>query len=295
VISLDEFIIRVYCEVEAHMQTIGQLRSRGFAPGLTDGEVITMEIVGEFLGHDTDKGIWRYFRQHWQSWFPKLTTRETFVRRAANLCWVKQCLQQRFAQALDGFNDKIHMVDGFPIPLCVLTRAPRCRSFKGEANYGYCAAKKQHYYGFHGHILISSVGIITGFTLTPANGSERDCLWELTQDISGLLIGDKGYLSSTLQEELQEEGINLQTSVRKNMKETRTLEFVKKLISMRRLIETVNGQLTARFNIEKVWARDLWHLTNRLGRKILAHTLAVLLNCRCGAVNPLQLDGLLAV
>jgi len=295
VISLDEFIIRVYCEVETHLQTMEPLRSRGFAPGLTDGEVITLEIVGEFLGHDTDKGIWSYFRQHWHSWFPKLTTRETFVRQAANLCWVKQYLQQKFTQALQGFDDNIHIVDGLPIPVCVITRAPRCRSFEGEASYGYCAAKKQHYYGFHGHLLISSLGVITAFTLTPANGNERDCLWELTQNISGLVIGDKGYLSSALQEELQREGINLQTSLRKNMKETRTPDFVKNLMSTRRLIETVNGQLCARFNIEKVWARDLWHLTNRLGRKILAHTLAVLLNRRCGAVNPLQLDGLLSV
>jgi hypothetical protein len=60
VISLDEFIIQVYCEVETHLQTMEPLRSRGFAPGLTDGEVITLEIMGEFLGHDTDKGIWSY-------------------------------------------------------------------------------------------------------------------------------------------------------------------------------------------------------------------------------------------
>nr|WP_287128707.1 hypothetical protein [Candidatus Cyanaurora vandensis] len=78
------------------------------------------------------------------------------------------------------------------------------------------------------------------------------------------------------------------------MKETRTPEYVQKLMSTRRLVETVNGQLCARFNIEKVWARDLWHLTHRLERKILAHPLAVLLNCRCGAVQPLQLDALIA-
>lgn len=224
-----------------------------------------------------------------------MTTRETFVRRAANLCWIKQYLQQKFTQALQGFNDNIHIVDGFPIPVCVITRAPRCRSFAGEASYGYCAAKKQYYYGFHGPLLISSLGVITAFTSTPANSSERDCLWELAQNISGLVIGDKGYLSSALQEELQQEGINFQTPLRKNMKETWTLDFVKELMSTRRLIEMVNGQLCARFSIEKVWARDLWHLTNRLGRKILAHTLAVLLNSRCGAVNPLQLDGLLAI
>ena len=36
-------------------------------------------------------------------------------------------------------------MDGCPLPLCVLTRAPRCRVFAGEADYGYCAAKKPFY------------------------------------------------------------------------------------------------------------------------------------------------------
>jgi hypothetical protein len=46
----------------------------------------------------------------------------------------------------------------------------------------------------------------------------------------------------------------------------------------RRLIETVIGQLAERFHIETVRARDLWHLTNRFVRKILAHTMGVFLN-----------------
>jgi hypothetical protein len=33
-------------------------------PKLSDAEVITMEIVGEFMVKDQDKGIWRYFRNH---------------------------------------------------------------------------------------------------------------------------------------------------------------------------------------------------------------------------------------
>jgi len=38
---------------------------------------------------------------------------------------------------------------------------------------------------------------------------------------------------------------------------------------------SVLGQLTERFQIKKVWARDLYYLDNRLLHKILSHTLAV--------------------
>jgi hypothetical protein len=103
----------------------------------------------------------------------------------------------------------VHLIDGIPIPLCCFSRAPRCHSFRGEADYGYCAAKKQTYYGFHGHLLISTTGVITGFTLTPANGSEREALWDVVSNIHGLLIGDKGYISQFLHQQLQPAGIFL--------------------------------------------------------------------------------------
>jgi hypothetical protein len=41
-----------------------QLRQRGFDPTFTDIEVLTIEIVGEFLGIETDKHMWEYFKRH---------------------------------------------------------------------------------------------------------------------------------------------------------------------------------------------------------------------------------------
>ena len=69
--SVEDFIIYVYCCVDDACQKLvrSPLRSRGFMPKLSDAEVITMEIVGEFMGKDQDKSIWRYFRNHWQTAF----------------------------------------------------------------------------------------------------------------------------------------------------------------------------------------------------------------------------------
>ena len=69
------------------------------------------------------------------------------------------------------------------------------------------------------------------------------------------------------------------------MKETRSDAMIKWLISTCRLVETVIGQLTERFHIEKVRARKLWHLTNRIARKVLAHTIGMCVNQQMG--NPL--------
>ena len=77
----------------------------------------------------------------------------------------------------------------------------------------------------------------------------------MTDGIQGLLIGDKGFIKPFLKQELAEHEIDLQTPLRKNMTDTRRNSFVQQLLSARRLVETVIGQLTDRFNIEKVRAQ----------------------------------------
>jgi hypothetical protein len=59
--SLEEFIITVFCWVEDSVESITggvKLRAGGFAPRLSDSEAITLELVGELLGHDGDEAIW---------------------------------------------------------------------------------------------------------------------------------------------------------------------------------------------------------------------------------------------
>ena len=67
--------------------------------------------------------------------------------------------------------------------------------------------------------------------------------------------------------------MDLQTPLRSNMKDSRPKYFVKRLMTIRRNVETVIGQLSERFSIQSIRAKDLWHLTAKLARKILAHTL----------------------
>jgi hypothetical protein len=295
-LPLDEFIIFVFCCITDRFNALTEgnpLRKRGFQPALTDPEVITMEIVGEFLGIDTDKGIWEYFRRHWGHFFPALGCRTTFTRQAANLWYCKIMLREKIAEELGAVKNPVHIVDGFPVPVCNIKRAFSSKNFQGDAAYGFCASKGEKYYGFEGHLLIDSSGVITSCTLAAANIDEREALPELLPGIQGLLIGDKGYISSALHQNLLNEGVNLQTSLRKNMHDGRPQKYVSKLMSVRRLVETVIGQLTERFNIEKVRARDKWHLTSRTARKLLSHTVGILLN-RLSGRSSLEFDGLIA-
>lgn len=284
----EDFITTIFCLIDDELKKITEkkaLRRGGFSPLLSDSEVITMEVVAEFLGIDTDKGAWEYFQDHGKALFPRLGSRANFAKQASNLWHVKQEIQKHFAQSMGAFNDSLHQVDGFPMPVCKFARAYFSRIFRGEAAYGYCASKKETYYGFKGNVMISSEGIVTGITVTAANIDEREALWETVIGIKGLLIADKGLIGADFQKNIrQETGINLQTAVRSNMQETRSNDSLKWLVSTRRLVETVIGQLTERFQIEKVRARKLLSLTNRIARKILSHTVCVLINKQIG--NP---------
>jgi hypothetical protein len=289
--SIDELIIAVFCCVDDLLKEVlqgGKVRAHGFAPKLSDSEVLTMEIVGEYLKIDTDEQIWQYFRRHWHSWFPTLATRSTFVRQAAGLWQYKERMQQRLAEVLGAFDERVHLIDGLPMPVCRFGRACCCCSFQGEADYGYCASKQETYYGFRGHLCVSARGIITGFTLTAANVDERDAAPDILQQIQGMLIGDKGYIRPELKAQLQGVSIELQTALRKNMQDTRPRAWVKLLMRVRRLIETVIGQLAGRFHLERIHARDMWHLTSRINRKLLAHTVCFWLRRDC--LNPLAFD-----
>ena len=292
--SEEYFIITVFCLIDDILKKLplSPLRKRGFAPAISDSEIITMEIVGEFLGRHEDKSIWSYFFTHWRHLFPALRERTTFLRQAANLWYVKQSIQSVLAKNLGAYDDNIHIADGFPLPVCGFRRAHGSKLFKEHAAYGYCASKDMKYYGFQSVISINFDGVISGMTLTAANIDERDALWEVVDKIEGLLIGDKGFIRPILKEDLAEINIDLQYLYRKNMKDERPESFVGLLKSKRRLVETVIGQLTERFEIEKTKARNLWHLTNRLTRKVLSHTVCVFINKIIGN-PPLQLALLL--
>jgi hypothetical protein len=290
-VDLSTFIVAVFCLIDDRIKD-RSLRARGPLPKLSDAEVLTIEVVGEFLGMDTDEAIFRYFRRHYAQWFPALgkVHRTTFVRQAANLWKAKEALWQELL-LLTPHDPTFAICDSMPLPACLFARAYRCRRFRGEATFGKDILLKQTFYGFRVHVRISWPGVITRFSVAPANAHELSVVPELAEGTSGLLVGDRNYHSPKTGEELRRMGVELlapYSSKKRDPAPTRSA-FLSRL---RYRIDTVFSQLTGRYSIKRVWARDLWHLTGRLLRKVLSHTVAFLLNHRMGN-PPLRLSKLL--
>jgi Transposase DDE domain len=291
-VDISTFIVSVFCLIDDRLKE-RCIRSRGPAPKLSDAEVITIEIVGEFLGLDTDKAIHLFFRRHYGEWFPTLSEvhRTTFARQAANLWKIKEELWQELL-LLAPHDPTFALVDSMPLPACLFARAYRCERFRGEAAFGKDTLLKQTFYGFRVHMRVCWPGLITRISVAPANAHELGVLPELLERSRGVAVGDRNYWSPERREELARSmGVTLLAPYR-NKKRDPNPQRSAYLSRLRYRIDTIFSQLTERYRIKRVWAKDLWHLAGRLLRKVLSHTIAFLLNHRIGN-QPLQLSRLL--
>jgi hypothetical protein len=270
-----------------------RLRQRVPQPVWADSEVVTMEVVGEYLGLEQDSALFSYFRRHYAHFFPALRTlhRTTFVRQAANLWWLKDQLWQ---QVLDQVphDPACAIRDSLPVPACQFARAYRCRRFRGEAAFGKDTLVRQTFYGLRVHVRLEWPGGIVRFCLAPANVLELAVIPALAEQMLGIVVGDRHYWSPTTAAEWQRHGVALLAPYRSAKRDPHP-RWSTLLSRVRYRIDTVFGQLVDRCDVKRVWARDRWHLSNRWLRKVLMHTLAVLLNVDLGN-PPLHLAQLVA-
>jgi hypothetical protein len=290
--NLNDFIVNIFCETDDFMKKFfpeRSLRTRGPLPQMADSEVLTIEIVGEILGFDTDKDIFGFFKSFYSHYFPNLTSRVSFVRQAANLWIVKRSLFEHIAAR---FKDVVAVIDSFPIPVCRFARARFSKLFKGIAAYGK-ELGNQTFYGFRLHLKINSLGMIQTFDLAPANVHDIRMLPELTEGDSGMLLADRAYLSEPLRQQLfAKQGLELSIPTKYGQPSPLSSQQLGKRKRLRRSIETVGSQLAHDLHIKKIWARDLWHLANRICRKILGHTFSVMF-CLRENLSPLSLKKLI--
>jgi hypothetical protein len=297
-VDLETFMITVYCVIDELLLASQadpawrRIRQRGPAPTLADGEVLTMEVVGEFLGFDQDTAIYDYFRRHHAALFPTLSQvhRTTFTRQAANLWALKERLWSLLLTRLP-HDPTLAMVDSVPMAVCRFGRAYGCVRFRGQAAFGRDTGSKATIYGLRGHLRANWPGAITALSAAAANVHDRDLVPELVEGAAGEVLGDRNYWDPKLTAELVPAGIALRAPFKKRASDPDPAGS-RVLTRVRWRIETVASQLVARYQLKQVWARDAWHLTSRLLRKVLSHTIAVFL-CLERGYPPLQFARLL--
>jgi hypothetical protein len=142
----------------------------------------------------------------------------------------------------------VSFIDSTGIKVCHNNRARSHKVFAELAEWG--KNSMGFYFGFKLHLVINDFGEILNFQVTPANVDDRRVVPELTQEISGKIFGDKGYISSRLFKELHERGLQLISRLKKNMKNKLMLLSDKMRLNQRGIIESVNDPLKNMCQIE---------------------------------------------
>lgn len=295
--DLNTFIIGVFDVTEDWFNEQGPIRERGPAPTLSDSEVITMEIVAEFLGIDKEKDIHLYFRRHYPHYFPKIREvhRTTFARQAANLWVMKERLWQHLLESellLGGDEEEsLLVIDSFPIPVCKKSRSYGCKVMRELSDRGR-DTNLGKFLGMRAHVVIVWPGIIVRANVCGANVHDLHLAERLLEGIGrGWVLADRNYWSPTVSEQLHdhEGGPTLVARFKQQNKteKERGLVWPRWLCAKRQKIETIFSQLVERYKMKVVWARDTWHFSSRFIRKILSHTMAVLF-CQREGRSPLS-------
>ena len=210
------------------------------APRLSDSEVITIMILFHFSGYRCLKHFYvGHVCPHMLHLFPRPVSYNRFTE-----------LEKKVAVPLILFLKKCRFVDSTALRVCRNQRIHLHRVFRGLAQRGQCSMG--WFYGFKLHLVCNEKGELLSFMLTPGNIDDRDPLKNsaFLENISGKLVGDKGYISKGLFEKLFVDGIQLLTKVRSNMKGALMTVADKILLRKRAIIECVNDELKNMAQIE---------------------------------------------
>lgn len=112
----------------------------------------------------------------------------------------------------------------------------------------------------------------------------------LATEGAGTYLGDKGFIfKPEVREKLESHGVHLITPKRSNMQQTNTKQETKLLKRYRRIVETVNGQLTEHFSFDHPGGKRERGILSRLRYKLTAHTFGLAILRRYGLPS-MQLD-----
>lgn len=290
---MDAFLTALYVMVDDWYQVRGPgllAGKAGAKPTFSDSEVITLSLARHWCGFATEREWLRFINANYRDLFPRLVSQSEFNSRARNLCWVMQQLHFDVLEQMQVRGAQWRLIDSTPVMVRHWRRHSQRSLSPPGATLGFCAAKKECFYGYRLLVLTTLEGIITDWTLIPANADEREGAGDLLDAYNNLwVLGDKGFLDQFRQACLLEErGIHLLTPKRKNQKQQNPKEWDALYTKVRQRIETTYSQAKAFLGLEKPGAKTLWGLISRLIAKLTVMALVAQENLRQG-YSPLRL------
>jgi hypothetical protein len=263
--DIDDFC-RVFEPVwQAKLLALARRRRR--ASGLCLSEVMTIIVGFHLSGYRTFKDYYRgEVLRHRRGEFPGLVSYNRFVEL---MPWalVPLCcyLPTRYGQC-----SGVSFIDSTKLSVCHNRRIWSHRVMAGLAARGKTSV--DWFYGFKVHLVLNDRGELLAVKITAGNVDDRQPVPELIQGLFGKLFGDKGYISHDLFAQLYEEGVQLITKLKKNMKNRLLPLFDRLLLRKRALCESVIDQLKNISQIEHSRHRSVFNFFVNLIAGLIAYS-----------------------
>jgi hypothetical protein len=247
----------------------------GRPPSTTDAELVALAVAQAAIGISSDRQFLGLIGRVLPGWFPHLPEQSQYNRRLRGLVELISIVQQRLARLIDAGG--VRLADGSQLAVANYAGCQQRSGFAGFARYGYARSQHRFIWGVRLVLLTDELGLPLGYTIVPANEKEYEPLADLlTGTPAEVVIADKGFWGRGYRERLAADGITLLTPDK-----TRTaanLGRERALASTRLIIESVFANLKGQMRLEQHLAKTPAGLAVRIGQRILALTLGMLLN-----------------
>ncbi len=236
-------------------------------PRLSLSEILTIIIHFHQSNYRTFKHYYlEYVCQHLQDEFPKLVSYNRFVELMPRALIPLCC----YLDYRKGECTGIAFVDATRIVVCGNKRITRNKVFNDVAKLGKSSIV--WFFEFKLHLVVNDKGELLAFSITPGNTDDRKPVPEMVEGLFGKLFGDKGYISQALFKQLLQDGLQLVTSIRKNMKVKLMPVIDKILLRKRSIIETINDELKNISQIEHTRHRSVTNCMVNILAGLAAYT-----------------------
>ena len=266
-------------EVISSLNCVSELKKgAGRKSKMSDLEVVALSLTAEFMSIDSENSL---FKQISQLEIPNLIERSQFNKRRRMLFLFSERVRTKLASYFLEF-ENYFIVDSMPLEICKFSRHNRIKICKEEfetaPSKGFCASQNNWFYGYKLHGVCSVTGVFHSLDITKAEVHDVHFLKNIKHQMSDcVLLGDKGYLSESVQLDLfQTVNIKLETPKRTNQKNYKPQAYIFR--KSRKRIETLFSQLCDQFRIRNNYAKSFQGFKTRILAKIKALTLVQYIN-----------------
>jgi hypothetical protein len=311
-LDLETFLTALYVIVDDLYQSCVRPQlpaSGGPAPKLEDSEVLCLGLAAQWragVPWQSERGFVRYARKHLRYLFPGMTSQSAFNRRLRRLWGAHILIQQAVAEQLWSDQD-CEILDCVPVPVARGARSFHPGWLPDIARVGK-GGNERYFYGLHLLLAVSAQGVATGWTLAAGNIQDRWLAELLLSSRAGApqlsgpprrgaarlaapsewmgpvlscgrlrscpLLADLGYAGPDWHQHwLDDYGAQVLTPPVAERHSARAW-----FSSLRQAIESAFAALCDSFGLQFPQAHSTWGLITRIGAKLAAYNVGILIN-----------------